>query len=246
MDNIQVVERALRLLELVGENPREAHPLRELAAASGLKTPTASRIIRTLVNLGYLEQSGCRQGYTLGRKAYELTENPGYSPALIEAALPSMKEFSERTREYICLSVLEGDSRVILYNIMSTHPVQVITGSFPKRETPYRSVSGRVLLAHQPSEKQKAFLLRNGPPGDEWKEIRSGAQLKKTLDRIAHQEFLVEEREDITALAVPVFLSGRVVAAVGSFIPGYRFHDKHKQAILELLSALPEKIAERM
>ena len=72
------------------------------------------------------------------------------------------------------------------------------------------------------------------------------AQLKKTLDRIARQECLMEEREDITALAVPVFLSGRVVAAVGSFIPGYRFLNKHKQTILELLSALPEKIAERM
>ena len=246
MDNIQVVERALRLLELVGESPREAHPLHELAAASGLKTPTVSRILRTLANLGYLEQSGCRQGYTLGRKAYELTENPGYAPALIEAALPAMKEFSELTGEYICLSVLEGDSRVILYNIMSTHPVQVMTGSFPKRETPYRSVSGRVLLAHLPPEKQKAFLLRNGLPGEEWKEIRSGAQLKKILNRVAGQEYLMEEREEITALAVPVFLSGRVVAAVGSFIPGYRFHEKHKQRILELLAALPEKIVERM
>ncbi len=246
MNNIQAVERALRLLELVGEHPREAHPLSELAAASGLKLPTASRIVRTLANLGYLEQAGRRKGYALGRKAYELTENPGYAPALIEAALPAMKAFSERTGEYICLSVLEGDSRVILYNIMSTHPVQVMTGTFPKRETPYRSVSGRVLLAHLPVEKQKAFLLRNGPPGEEWKEIRSEAQLNKTLNRIAHQELLVEEREDITALAVPVFLSGRVVAAVGSFIPGYRFQEKQKQAILELLSALPEKIAERM
>lgn len=246
MNNIQVVERALRLLELVGECPREAHPLHELAAASGLKTPTASRIVRTLTNLGYLEQAGRKQGYTLGRKAYELTENPVYSPALLEAALPAMKDFSKQTGEYICLSVLEGDSRVILHNIMSTHTVQVITGSFPRRETPYLSVSGRILLAHLPPEKQKAFLLRNGLPGNEWKEIRSATQLKKTLDRIAQQEVLIEEREEITALAVPVLQSGRVVAAVGSFIPGYRFHNKHKQTILELLSALPKKIAERM
>ena len=74
--------------------------------------------------------------HSLRKKAYELTENPDYSPALLEAALPAMNNFAKQTGEYICLSVLEGDSRVILYNIMSTHPVQVITGSFPNE---YRS-----------------------------------------------------------------------------------------------------------
>ena len=246
MNNIQVVERALTLLELVGERPREPHPLHALAAASGLKIPTASRIVRTLTNLGYLEQAGRKQGYTLGRKAYELTENSAYSPALIEAALPAMKAFAEQTGEYICLSVLEGDSRVILHNIMSTHPVQVMTGAFPRRETPYRSVSGRLLLAHLPQEKQNAFLLRNGPPGEEWKEMESEGQLKRTLAGIAQQALLEEKRKEITALAVPVFHKGRVVAAVGSFIPEYRFRKRHKQTILDLLSALPEKIEERM
>lgn len=246
MDNIQVLERALTLLELVGENPREAHPLHELAAASGLKTPTASRILRTLTNLGYLEQSRRKQGYTLGRKAYDLTGNPGYSPALIEAALPVMNHFSKQTGEYICLSVLEGDSRVILHNILSSRSVQVMTDSFPRRESPYRSVSGRMLLAHLTSSRLNAFFMRNGLPGDDWKEIRSEAQLKETLNRIAHQEILVEIGEEIAALAVPVYRSGRVIAAVGSFIPVYRFENSHRRMIENLLSILPKEIAERM
>lgn len=246
MDNIQVLERALTLLELVGERPREAHPLHELAAASGLKTPTASRILRTLTNLGYLEQSGRKQGYTLGRKAYELTENPDYSPALLEAALPAMNHFAKQTGEYICLSVLEGDSRVILHNILSNRSIQVMTDSFPRRESPYRSVSGRVLLAHLAPARREAFLLRNNLPGDDWKEIRSEAQLKEALNRIAVQEMLIEIGEEIAALAVPVYRAGRVIAAVGSFIPVYRFENSHRRMIEDLLSILPREIAERM
>ncbi len=246
MDNIQVLERALALLELVSESPREAHSLHELAGASGLKTPTASRILRTLTNLGYLEQSGRKQGYTLGRKAYELTGNPGYSPALIEAALPVMNHFSKQTGEYICLSVLEGDFRVILHNIMSTRSVQVMTDSFPRRESPYRSVSGRILLAHLSPSRLDAFLMRNGLPGDDWKEIHCETQLKETLERIAHQERLVEIGKEITALAVPVYRSGRVIAAVGSFVPVYRFENSHRRKIENLLSTLPKEIAERM
>ena len=103
-----------------------------------------------------------------------------------------------------------------------------------------------MLLAHLAPARREAFLLRNNLPGDDWKEIRSEAQLKEALNRIAVQEMLIEIGEEIAALAVPVYRSGRVIAAVGSFIPVYRFENSHRRMIEDLLSILPREIAERM
>src|SRR5690348_18468684 len=69
---VQSIERAFDLLEMLADADG-ALGLSELAAVSGLPLPTVHRLMRTLVNRGYVRQEASRR-YTLGSRLIRLGE----------------------------------------------------------------------------------------------------------------------------------------------------------------------------
>ena len=78
---IQVINRALDILEIVAANPEKPTALGEIADALGLNHGTCANIMKTLVTRNYLEQVGTKKGYILGAKSYALTNNDAYRKA---------------------------------------------------------------------------------------------------------------------------------------------------------------------
>ena len=74
-DKIQVLERAFHVLEQIAQEGARPHTVGELAEESGLKVQTLSKIVRTLTLLGYLENTGRKNGYILGEKLLRLAES---------------------------------------------------------------------------------------------------------------------------------------------------------------------------
>lgn len=62
---VQSLERAMNVLEIIAANDG-VMGLSQMASQSGLALPTIHRIVRTLVDLGYLRQEPSRQ-YAWGR-----------------------------------------------------------------------------------------------------------------------------------------------------------------------------------
>jgi len=245
MDNIQVLERAFRLLEAVAKDAARPHTLSELIQKSGLKPATAARIVKSLANLGYLEQLGRKTGYVLGRMAYELARDNNFSRPLVTIAKPLLQEFSRQTGEYICLSELRDGQRVILDHILSTRSVQ-INGPIVNAETPYRSVSGHVLLAGLPPDEQRVFFQKNGAPGAYWPEITTENKLIQALAKIRVQGRVVIATEEITSLAVPICDGDRYLGAIGVFLPTYRYKTEHRRLIQHFLETIPEQILQQL
>src|SRR3989337_864545 len=71
--SVQSIERAFGLLETMADHGGMMG-LSRLAAESGLPLPTIHRLVRTLVDLGYLRQEPSRQ-YVLGPKLIRLGES---------------------------------------------------------------------------------------------------------------------------------------------------------------------------
>ncbi len=244
MDNIQVIERAFKLLEAVAQDTSRPHTLSELVQVSRLNPATAARIVRTLSNLGYLEQLGRKTGYVLGRMAFSLTEGNDFTLPLVDAAKPLMENFTDRTGEYICISGLRDGQRVIYHYILSTKPVQVY-GPIVHVETPYRSLSGRMLLAGLTVEEQRGYVRKNGMPGEFWPEITDEAQLMRNLSEISKQKRIVDINVELTTIVVSVSDGNKIVAAVGTYLPSYRYKGEHRRTILELLDEMPGRIIEK-
>lgn len=245
MDNIQVIERAFTVLEIIAQAPDVPHTISGLSEKSGLKTATASRIIRTMTNLGYLEQVGRKEGYILGGKTASLSEKYNGIAPLRKAAMPLLREFGTRFGEYICISVLRNNQRHIIYVEKSTHAIQVANDPMAIVETPYRSVSGRILLAGLTREQQKRCFAQKGKPGYLWKEISSQDDFLTTLENIAKKEFLLECVNEVARIGVPVNKNGKIIAAIGSFMPMYRFVE-NKGKILSALQKIAFDISKKL
>jgi len=243
MEKIQVIERAFQILELIAAEPNSAHTVSELAERTGLKVPTVSKIIRTMNLLGYLEFAGRKEGYLLGKKAANLGRFYRDRNPLRRVAMPFLRDFRGRFGEYICVSVLQDAKRYIAACEISTHTVQVSSRLYPEVENPCRSVSGRVLMAALPLEQRERCFERNGPPGKLWEAAGTREEFLRELDRIAGLDYLLEIESEAAAISFPVRRDGEVIAALGVYVPEYRFQGERRQAILDAMAAISTGIA---
>ena len=72
---IQVINRALNILEILAQEPDKEFGLSEIATAVELNAGTCANILKTLVYRNYVEQSGIKKGYKLGYMVYQLTRD---------------------------------------------------------------------------------------------------------------------------------------------------------------------------
>ena len=128
---IQVIHRALDIMEIVAADPDKPKSLSDIANALGLNHGTCANIMKTLVTRKYLEQIGSKKGYILGSKAYTLTGNDAYRKDLIEASSPEMEKLTAATNENTLLAVLNGENRIVIHRISAEQELQVRTVPLP-------------------------------------------------------------------------------------------------------------------
>src|SRR5690348_4773415 len=121
---IQVINRALDILEFLASEPDQHRGLGEISAELNLNNGTCANIIKTLVERKYVEKLDKKKGYCLGAKAYGLTGNEGYKKDLTKAAKEELTQLTKKINENSLLAVLDKDMRSVLVRVMSTHPIQ--------------------------------------------------------------------------------------------------------------------------
>lgn len=154
---VQSVERAFLLLEALADSGGIA-TLSELSTTSGLPMPTIHRLIRTLVQQGYVRQDTARR-YTLGPRLIRLGETAGR--LLGSWARPYLTELMEATGETANLAVLEGGEVVYVGQVQSRRSMRMFT-EVGRRVQPHCTGVGKALLAQLPEEEARA-LLGTGP-----------------------------------------------------------------------------------
>ena len=142
---IQVINRALNILEILAQEPDKEFGLSEIATAVELNAGTCANILKTLVYRNYVEQSGTKKGYKLGYMIYQLTRDNSYNTELVNAAKVAMDNLRDNINETVILSVIKGDKRILLNESQCTHEIQVRTTN---ESSVYRATTGRMILAH--------------------------------------------------------------------------------------------------
>jgi DNA-binding IclR family transcriptional regulator len=230
----KVLENALRVLESVAEDPETPRALSIIAAGAGLNPATCSHILKTLAENGYVEQAARKAGYTLGPNAYRLSARGPYRKDLVRRAEPGMLDLSRRLGESVLLSVLRFGRRVTLREVESGAPVTVHS-ELLREADPWVSATGRVLIAGLDASDLEDLLRIAGRPGSRWPEAASATGLAESLADIRRKGYAVVEGREVTGLAFPIREKNRTVAALGSFVPQFRFVSPHREAVTEAL-----------
>lgn len=185
-----MLHRALDVLSAFRPNDLSLSPA-ELAKRASLSKATGHRIIRDMVDLGFLERTD--GGVRLGLRMFEIGQLVPRQRDLRSAALPYMHDLREATRATVHLAVLDGTD-VLYLDILGQDDdlPSRIGGRLPA----YATGVGKAMLAFAPPYILEAVFegpLERFSPGT----ITDRAELEKELEQ-ARSWGVAYDREEST------------------------------------------------
>ena len=206
--------KGLAVLGCFGKQ-RPVMTLSQAALAANVSRATARRILRTLAELGYVEQRG--REFSLSPNILQLGFAYLATQTWIERAVPLMKELSERVRESCSAAILQG-TEVVYVARVPTKRIMSVGISVGSRLPAFHTAVGRAQLGFlDPSEiwrRLKSLRLEPLTPS-------TITDLQALFERIRDdhaQGFSIVDEElerGLRAIAVPVVdRHGEVVAAL--------------------------------
>ena len=244
---IQSVERALDILEIVGQ---EAAPVRsgEIAARLGVSPATASNLIRTLYMRGYLDQH--RGGrYTLGLQTFILGSVTDIWRELRTASLELLRQLSRAGGATCFLGVLHQHQVIAVNVVESDAPINI---SIPQRwlDQYHSTAAGKVLLSALSETELNDFLAQYPLRRLTERTICDMQQLKAELAEVRRQGYSVVRDESVfgvSSLGVPVRgRDGRTIAALSAAFSSYFLNDDYRDRQLALLQETGQALEKRL
>lgn len=234
---IQVLSRALNILELLASEPGREFPLGDISSRLGLDKGTCANILRTLRDRGYVSQPYPRSGYKLGYKAYHITGRNIENDELTKVARSDMENLGRLINETVLLSVIRNDRRVTLY---STVPDREIIVRTKGEKAIYSACTGRVIMAYYTPDHLEKLIIRLGlPSAEEWPGVAlsqdPAGKLANELARIRQDGYAIHrDTQGIVGFAAPLFKGGHIAGSIGLYLPVERLRDEKETLTLLL------------
>jgi IclR family transcriptional regulator, pca regulon regulatory protein len=235
--------KGLALLGCFGKQ-RPTMTLSEAANVANLSRATARRILRTLSELGYVEQRG--RDFSLSPNILKLGFAYLATQSWIERAQPLLKELSERLQESASAAILEGDEIVYVVRV-PTRRIMSASISVGSRLPAFHTALGRVLLGYLDDAEIWRRLKNSRIEGYTTSTI---TDLQALFDRVRldrEQGFAIVDEElerGLRALAVPVLdRSGEAIGAINlSTHTGRTTRNEMRDHFLPALRKVAEQI----
>lgn len=238
---VQSVGRAFALLELLAQ-ANDALSLADLAEAAELPQPTVHRLLRTMLNLGYVRQLDSRK-YALGPGLIRLGERA--TPRLAERARAVLVRLEEVAQETANLAILDGDLVTYIAQVPSRHHMRMFT-EVGRRVLPHASGVGKAMLAMLPEARVRELTERTGMPGYTATTHTEADALVADLREARRRGFAIDDGEqEVGVRCIAVAIPGSVPpAAVSISGPSARITDAIVEtAVTELTQAAAELAA---
>jgi IclR family acetate operon transcriptional repressor len=201
---VQSLERAFAILETMA-GAGGVMSLSQLAADAQLPLPTIHRLVRTLVDLGYVRQEASRQ-YSLGPRLIRLGETT--SRLVGRWARPHMERLAHELGETVNLAMLDGDQVVYVGQVMASRNSMRMFTEVGRRVLPHSTGVGKAVMAEMDPDEVNAILARTGMPARTEHTITEPAEFAAELARTRERGYALDEGEQevgvrCVAVAVP-------------------------------------------
>lgn len=231
---IKVLDKSFAILEeIIAATPQPLGPL-ALAKKLGLNRTTCSRILRMLLESGYIVQVSRQAGYAAGPRIVTLNNMAQYQSRLLKRAVPVVDHLAETVGDSVLISQVRRGKRYVLYH-RNCNPDREIRLNQPAFDDLYSTATGVVEMAHIPPE--EALSLYDAVPAgsDLLPEFRTKEAATAALAEIRRRGGYHAACYGQGILAVPLFSNRRYLAALGCSMPGNRCTPKHEEKVWNLL-----------
>jgi DNA-binding IclR family transcriptional regulator len=221
----------------------------EVAKRADLKTTTTHRLLRTLLQLGVVEQEPESRYYNLSTKILLYSKAVLDRYDFVRSAHPILGELSKTVGETVFMGIRDNAELVYVDQVDSLDHVLRMTPQIGRRQPLHSTALGKALLSHLPPDQLQGFLSRGELQKLTENTITKPESLQLELEKIRLQgySFDLEETEiGICCISAPVWGGNQqVVAAISVSGPATRMKKKGLTSFLKdnvLLTA--ERISE--
>ncbi|MEZ4633351.1 MAG: IclR family transcriptional regulator [Deinococcales bacterium] len=243
---IQSVDRALIILEYLADQGWST--VGEIAEQLNVHKSTASRLLATLANRGFVEQEMDRGRYRLGLSIIQLAGSIQSELRLVSLARPICKRLSESTQETVNISVLDQDEVINIDQVLGTSSIVSINW-LGKRNPLTCTSTGKVLMAFLPLDEQKRLLKKPLSRCTKHSVLKFEV-LERQLSVIREEGYgyTLEELElGLNAIAAPIYnTTQEVIAALSISGPSYRLTKTRIPEMAKLTKEAAFEISERL
>jgi len=211
------VERALGMLEAVAHAP-EGLSNAEISRKLEIPKSSASYILRTLENQGYLTRDPESGKYRVGLKILSLSRGALGGIDVRGIALPIMRRLMHQTNLTCHLAVLDGSEAVYIEKVEPEGFIRMDTWVGRRMKVHATSV-GKALVAYIPQEHLEEIVRESGMERRTPKTITTLPRLLKELEKVRAQGYAVDDEENnlgARCVAAPIFEErGAIAASLG-------------------------------
>lgn len=238
---VQSLGRALDLLEILAAGGGHL-AIGEIAARTDIPLPTIHRLLKTLVDRGYVRQLSNRR-YALGFRLVPLGQAAG---ALVGAdAQAVLNDLVEQLGESANLAVLSGDHAEYVAQVPSRHSMRMFTEVGRRVELHCTGV-GKAMLARLDDTQVAGIVERVGLREHTPHTATTPTALGSALDVVREQGYSIDEQEQelgvrCVAVALPVEVPTALAVSVSGPLP--RMTDDVVARAVPLLQAAAARLA---
>ncbi|MVZ60676.1 IclR family transcriptional regulator [Sphingobacterium humi] len=228
---IQVIHRAVDIIEYIATDVHKAHSLSEIAEHLKLNQATCANIIKTLVERNFIEQMGYKKGYKLGYMIYRLGNIGSFEEQLIKVSTDPMEHLRSKLNETCLLAILRKQNRVTIHQVNAERDLMVRSSI---EKVAYNSASGRYLLAYLGDAELEDFIAKYGLPSvDEWPEATNETRFWEQIKRIRNDGYSKQVTPThIIGFAYGIQKEGKVIASLSVYLPLSRLKEHGEKEII--------------
>jgi DNA-binding IclR family transcriptional regulator len=191
--SIQVIERMIRLLEVLAQHPQPVG-LKQLAQGAGLHPSTTHRILNALIGDRVVERVD-QGNYRLGIRLLELGNLVKARISVREHALPFMRDLHAATGEAVNLSVRRDDEIVYVERTSSGRALMRVVNIVGARAPLHSTAVGKLFLLHEGAEAWRSYAQRTRLPQFTRNTLSTVTALEKEMERVRRNGYAVDNEE---------------------------------------------------
>jgi len=247
--NVQLLDRAIGVLEVLSSSSPLGLLPHEIAQRSGLHKSTIHRLLSALNQHRLVEKNSKTGTYSLGLKLFELGVKAVPNVNLREHARAHLERLVFETGETAHLCVLVENEILYLDKVESPKTIR-IASSVGGRNPAFCSAVGKVLLAAMSEQELDSLLRRHKLVAYTRHTIVTPAHFKAVLQEVREKGYAVdnEEREEgLRCIAAPIRdHTGEIVAGMSVAGPAFRLSSTQDSVLAKLVMTIAAELSEKL
>lgn len=200
------LDKALLALECIANAPN-APTVGELATLAGLSRPTTYRLVRLLMDRGYVSQNPVDARLSVGYSVLPLAASALDRNRLRVEAMPLLQQLADQTGERVNMGILYRQAVLVLGGIEKPS-LPTIRSRFGRIAPAHSSGLGKAMLSRLPEAQVRAIVKAHPMIAKTPNTITAIAPLLKDLAEARERGYAIDRGENsvnVFCIAAPVF-----------------------------------------